>query len=511
VIVAGLAAAWGSARYAGCVAVLLLGAMAAVLALPPGERRVLAPEWAVVGLLALAASWAVALDHELALRHSLLLVLAAALFGLSRLAAPDDRLVALLALGIAATAAVACVQALVPPAVSPEAVSGVAPALRERALARLAIGRASGTAALPGHFAALVVMAAPLLVRGWARAAGRRRWVWAAALLLAGAGVVLSRSLAGALLAAVLAAAAVALMRPPRAFAAAAALAVAAVAAAAALGRTDLAALEPVRLRWQNWRTAAAVFAERPLLGVGLGGIGQAALATPLGAANITPYAHNTPLQLVAELGVGGVALLGAGGLALARLLAAGRRAHLALALAVAAVPLHALVDFSAYAPEVLLPWSVLAGTLAARVRPAPARPIPGRAMAAVLGGALVLAALSWRAETLRTRSYAAAPPASIDLALAAARWAPWTVEPVQDAAAAALAAGDPRMDAIERELARRHWVRPVSAAWAELRARLLLATGRAGEALAWAREARRRAPWRGELAALEAACRAHP
>jgi hypothetical protein len=201
--------------------------------------------------------------------------------------------------------------------------------------------------------------------------------------------------------------------------------------------------------------------------------------------------------------------LVGAGVLALVRLLAAGRREHLALTLAVAAIPLHNLVDFSAYAPEVLLPWAVLAGTLAARVRPAPARPLPGWALLTVLGGALLLAALSWRSELLLARSYAAPPPGSVDLALAAARWAPWTVEPVQSAAGAALAAGDPRLAEIERELARRHWVRPASAAWAELRARLLLASGRAGEALAWAREARRRAPWRGELAALEAACRA--
>jgi hypothetical protein len=508
VVAAGLVAAWGSARYAGCLAALLLAAMLAVLAMPPGERRVIAREWAAVGFLALAASWAVALDHELALRHSLLVVIAVAMFGLSRLAAADNRLVGVLALGIAATAAVAVAVALAPPPLSAETVSAVAPELRARALARLAVGRASGTASVPGHFAALLVMVAPLLVAGWARAAGRRRWAWAAALLLAGVGVALSRSFAGALLAAVLAAAAVALTRPPRALAAGAALAVAAVTAATALTRTDLAALEPVRLRWQNWRTAAAVLAERPLLGAGLGGIGQAALATPLGAANTTPYTHNTPLEVAAELGVGGVVLVVTGVLALARLLAAGRREHLALTLAVAAIPLHNLVDFSAYAPEVVLPWAVLAGTLAARVRPAPARPLPGWALVVVLGGALVLAALSWRSEVLRTRSYAAPPPVSVDLALAAARWAPWTVESVQGAASAALAARDPRVIMIERELARRHWVRPASAAWAELRARLLLAAGRAGEAFAWAREARRRAPWRSELEALEAACR---
>ena len=48
--------------------------------------------------------------------------------------------------------------------------------------------------------------------------------------------------------------------------------------------------------------------------------------------------------------------------MALARLLAAGRRKHLALTLAVAAIPLHNLVDFTMYTPEVLLPWAVLTG-----------------------------------------------------------------------------------------------------------------------------------------------------
>ena len=64
-----------------------------------------------------------------------------------------------------------------------------------------------------------------------------------------------------------------------------------------------------------------------------------------------------------------------------------------------------------------------------------------------------------------------------------------------------------PNWAEVDRELASRCWVRPRSATWAELRARLLLARGHAGEALAWAREARRRAPWRSELAILEERC----
>jgi hypothetical protein len=124
-----------------------------------------------------------------------------------------------------------------------------------------------------------------------------------------------------------------------------------------------------------------------------------------------------------------------------------------------------------------------------------------------VLGASLVLAAMAWRAEVLLTAAYAASPARTVELAVAAGRWAPWSVGPVLAAAGAALEASDPRMLEIDRELATRWWVRPASAAWAEARARLLHAVHRDGEALVWAREARRRAPWRGDLAALETLC----
>ena len=508
VVGAGLAAAWGAARYAGTVTALLVVALLTTLALPPAQRRLVSPRWAGLGLAVLAVGWAVALDHELALRHTVLFVLAAALFGLAKRAGADDRLVAVLAVGIAATAIMALLQAAGSTVAPLEALSELAPELRARAAQRLAIGRATGTASIPGHFAALLIVVAPLLVAGLARAASWRRLVWAAALALVVTGVVLSRSLAAVLIAGMVGALGVALLRPRWKVLAVGAAAILAIGASTALLRTDLAGLEPLRLRWVNWQTAAWVFSERPWLGAGLGGVGQAGLTAPTGAANITPYTHNTYLQLAAELGVPGMALVVAGVVALWRLVAAGRRDHLPLALAVAALPLHNLVDFSAYSPEVVLPWAVLAGTLAARVRPATTVPLSSWLLVPVLGGGLVLAAAAWRSEVLLTSAYAAPSAGAIELAMAAGRWAPWTVTATQAAAGAALGASDPRLSEIERELARRWWVRPVSAAWAETRARVLLALRRNGAALVWAREARRRAPWRGELAELEERCR---
>ncbi|OYV99757.1 MAG: hypothetical protein B7Z61_14090 [Acidobacteria bacterium 37-71-11] len=349
----------------------------------------------------------------------------------------------------------------------------------------------------------------------WARTGGhaRRRAAagvragWGSLLVLAGVAVAMSRSLAAVGVAGALLVALLARRRMGRAgVAAAAALVV--LAAAVLAGRGDLAHLDPLQLRWLNWRTAAWVFLHHPWLGVGLGGIGQAGLTAPTGAANITPYAHCTPLELLAELGVAGVPLLVAGAWALARLLRLGWREHPALALAVATVPLHNLVDFSAYRPEVLLPWAVLAGSLASRVWPAPRRPVPAPALTALLAGGALLAALSWRSEAAVSAAAALPPAAAAETALAAARWAPWTVTPVEMAAGYALEPGPATALAlVDGELAARWWVQPLSAAWAEARARLLLAQGRPGEALVWVREARRRAPWRGDLAQLEAAC----
>ena len=507
VTAAGVIAAWAAARHPGAITALLAVALAACLALPRGDRRLLSPIWVALLLAVAAVGWAVALDHELALRHTVLAVLGGALFALARRAGAGDRLLAALTLGVATTALVALLQ-VGRPAPTAEALAAIAPELRARAAQRLAVGRASGTASIPGHFAALLVMVVPLLVAGVVRAAAWRRLAWAAGLLLAAVGVVLTRSLAGVLLAGALGVLAVVLRRPPRWALVAGGAALLTLAATVAVSRTDLATLEPVRLRAVNWRTAAWVLTGRPLLGAGLGGVGQAGLSAPTGAANITPYAHNSYLQLAAELGLPGAALALAVAVALWRLVRAGAREHLPLALAVAAVPLHNLVDFSGYAPEVVLPWAVLAGTLAARVGSLPPAPLRPWLTVPVLGGAALLAAASWRSEALLTAAYAAPPPHSVTLALAAADWAPWSVTATQAAAGAALASADPRLAEIGDQLERRWWVRPVSAAWAETRARQLLATRRAGEALAWAREARRRAPWRGELAALEAACR---
>jgi hypothetical protein len=508
---AAVAAGWFAAARAGFLPLLWAALLLALLALPQRRRLLFSPRWLAPAAAVLALSWLVAADHELAFRLTLLAVAAALLFGAASAAAPDDRLLGLVAAGLALTAVVAIGQALGGLGRFAALVPTLPAGWQAAAAARLATGRSFGTAALPGHYAALLVMAVPLLgERAWRGGSRLRRAGWALLIVLAVVGVALTRSLAAVGVAGVLLLALLARRGAGRTGALAAAT-LAVLAAAVLAARGDLAHLEPLRLRLINWRTAAWVFLHHPWLGVGLGGVGQAGLVAPTGAANITPYAHGTPLQLLAELGLAGVPLLAAGAWALVRLIRLGWREQPALALAVAVVPLHNLVDFSAYTPEVLLPWAVLAGSLAARVWPPPRRPLPSAVLVGILAGGTVVSTLAWRSEVAAAAALVQPSAAAVaEAALAAARWAPWTVTPVEMAAGAALAPGSPPALAARADaaLAARWWVQPRSASWAEARARLQLALGRPGEALVWAREARRRAPWRAELAALEAACR---
>jgi hypothetical protein len=334
-----------------------------------------------------------------------------------------------------------------------------------------------------------------------------RRVGWGAALALVAVAIVLTRSLAAPVIAGALLLPLV-VRKPCSRYVRVAVAVLLAVAIAVLVLRHDLASLEPLRLRWVNWQTAAWVFAQHPWLGVGLGGVGQASLLAPTAAANITPYAHNTYLQLLAELGLAGVGLLAAGACALWRLIRTGLSAHPGLTLAVAVIPLHNVVDFSAYAPEVLLPWAVLAGTLTGRGFPLPERPLRGGVLLTLVGGGVLLSALAWRSE-IELASAASPPARAVGSAMDAARWAPWALTPVELAASLALESDAPAsvLAEVDAQLGARAWVSPRSGSWAEGRCRLLLAQGRRGEALVWVREARRRAPWREGLAELEAAC----
>ncbi len=509
VVAAGVLASWGATRWGFCQPLLWLTVTLAWLALPVPARRGLPLSWLVPGTLVLAVGLVVAQDHELALRHTAAFALAALLFALARLAAPEERELRWLALGVAATTVLVFLQVGGGLAAAAASLDALPPGVRGAASIRLGVGRAFGSAALPGHYAALVLTVVPLLWHWAETSRGFRRLLPAAALVAVAPALYLTRSLAVLGVALVLLAAALLRGRRRRFLWGAAVLALGLV-VAVALRRGDLGSLEPVRLRLVNWRVAGWVIGRHPALGVGLGGVGQAGLRSPWAGGNITPYTHNTLLQLVGEFGLAGLPLVAAGVLGLVTLLRRGACEQPYLAAAVAVVPLHNLVDFSLYSPEVLLPWAVLLGTLAGRTTPLPSRPVPSSWLVPLLAAGSVVAALEWRCDSALEEALAAPGGGSCAAAVEAARWAPWRVRPVFAAAELALAgrASPDDVARVEALLAARHWVQPVSAGWAELRARLLLAQGRPGEALVWVREARRRAPARRDLEALEALCR---
>lgn len=502
---AAAAAAWLAAGWGWFVPLLWLALLLTCLALPPAQRRLLDGRWVVLVAALGALSLLSALDRDAAVAHTLTFAAAALLFALARLAAPSGRTLELLAAAVALAAVPALAQGAGALGELVAAVDALPPAMRAAAAARLTSGRAFGTAALPGHFAALQLMTVPLLAAAAARQRGVRRAAFALLALLSCAGIAATRSLAALGVAALLLGALAARRRSVPGVALGVA-ALAAVAVATLLWRGDLATLEPVRLRLVNWRVAWAAWIEHPWLGVGFGGVGQAGLAGPLGAENITPYAHNSYLQLLAELGVAGAGVLAAALVALARLLWRAVREQLPLALSVLVLPLHNLVDFSLYAPEVVLPWAVLLGALAVRCAAPPPSVTPSPMLVALLGLGVVLASFAWITEEGVRQAWAAHDPRP---AVAAARWSPWALTPVLAAAELALQA-PPELATLREVLAlieRRAHGRPASAATAEVRARLLVRLGRAGEGCAWAATARGRAPWRGELAELEEAC----
>lgn len=504
-----VAAAWLAAPRPVFGPLVWIVLLLAILALQPRARFLLDPWQLGLAVLVLALSWLVALDHEAAFRHSLLLLAALLLLALARLQPLPESGVFWVCVAISATALVAIWQAAGGLAAARLDLDVLPPAVREAAVARIEVGRSFGTAALPGHFAALLLLVFPPLLAALRLGPLWRRGVAAAAAGLVGCGVLLTRSLAASLVAVVILA--VALARGVRRrVAIGVVLALVALTAATLLWRTDIGTLEPVHLRWQNWQAAMQAWQSRPWLGVGLGGVGQALLSTPAGEINLTPYAHNSYLQVMAEFGVAGLPAVLLAVSWMVGIVRRGLTLETPLSLAVLVVPLHNLVDFSFYTPEVVLPWAVLAGTLAGRLGRVPDRPTPGWLLVPVLVAGAVLSTLAWRGETAVAAALAGDPETQVQDLVDAATWTPWAVTPLLTAChvAAERPAGDGTLTELEALLGERGWVRPLSGAWAESRARLLLGLGRQGEALLWAREARRRLPWRHDLVELEHACR---
>ena len=498
-----------------------VNALAVLCLVPWSHRRTggreLGQGLLVAGAAAAAAALSAAggLDLTTATGELALAAAVAALVWCASREEPPETVVRWLALGLAALALWALWQVAVGFERAQLDVAWLPEVLRDNAAERLASGRAFASLLLPGHLAAVLATALPILAAGV-----RRSWRsvgWLAGSLLCGLGLVLTRSPIGIGLALLALAALVVRRRRGLLVGALVLLAVGLLAVVASRG--DVGELAPVRLRLDNWQTAVWAWRTSPLTGVGLGSYGQATRAVPIEVGNLPAHAHSLPLEWLAEMGVAGLL---AAALAIAWLVDLlrrlwPRRPELAVALAV--VPLHNLVDFSLYTSGVAVPWAVLLGWGVAAGAPTErAAVVPGRGRALVVAAAaLAVAATVLHATSVTVEAAARAAvnaAGRVDGALDAQRLAPWRASPPLLVAAAAVEAADAdRLAAATAALDRAGRWRPRSAALAAATAEVGLARGRLPTAAAGAwtaqhvqpRSGERRDAWTALLGRLEA------
>lgn len=359
--------------------------------------------------------------------------------------------------------------------------------LRTAAAERLASGRAFASQSLPSHLAVLLATALPLLLVRLRPRWSAAPWIVGSALCVTG--LALTRSPIGSALA-LGACSALALGRKKRAIIWIAPVLIV-VLAVVVVGRSDVVELEPVELRIDNWRTALWVWSQTPAAGVGIGGFAQAAQAIPFGVGNRPRHAHSLPLEWLAELGPIGLLVCFLAASVLWRLLRDLWPDHPEISVALAVIPLHNFVDFSLYSSGVALVWAVLLGwglSLRCPSSEPLSPPAKGR-IVFVAVVALALAATVFHVTSIAVEESAALqtdPKDRFDGGIQARRLAPWRVDPLGLVANAALESADPRIvSATLEELEVSRWLRPRSAAIANLRAQLAIAAGRVPTAVA--------------------------
>jgi hypothetical protein len=357
-----------------------------------------------------------------------------------------------------------------------EALSGAARAYAEE---RVTSRRAFASLPLPSHLAVLLATALPLLL---ARVrAGINGLLWGLAAAIALFGLAATRSPVGLGLA--LVATAMLVIGRHRRLAVAAASALLVALAVVLVARPDVARLEPIGLRIDNWTTGVWLWTTSPCAGVGLASFAQASQALPLAVGNRPAHAHCFPVELLAELGPIGVIACLCLAVGLGHVLRRLWPRDRALAAALVVVPLHNLVDFSFFVSGVALPWAVLLGWGWARGREDPAPPSDRRGRAVlVLVTATALAIATFHAASIVVEESAATlddPAERFAGALQSHRLAPWRVEPQFLLASSAIETG--RRSSIDQAwwiMSRWSWLRPASAALAERRAQVALARG---------------------------------
>lgn len=417
----------------------LVLAAVVLLALPGRWRREDASGLAGLGLTAawLALSALAGPDTATGLRQLGLLITATAVAWVAATRPPSHGARLVLALGLAGLSVWAVWQLAVGFERALGTLPEVAEGIRAAAAVRLTSGRAFASLLLPGHFAVLEVLALALLAPTLA-SRRRGRWLAGVGAALAVVGLVAARSPIGIALAGLVGIAYATRSRRRGLVVGLVLVALVGIAVIVAI-RPDMRALEPVRLRFDNWRTALWLTSSSPVSGVGFGGYGLASATVPLELANRPAHAHCLPLELAAELGVAGWLAAMFGGWWLVRVLARSWSHTPDLALAVAVVTLHNLVDFSAYTSGVLIPAAVVVGWAIARPRGGPQAGVSRAVAITVAAAATAVALLNGTSAVLDRAAVTASASEGLGLALQSARLAPWASRPLATAGAIAV------------------------------------------------------------------------
>ncbi|MCP4895435.1 MAG: O-antigen ligase family protein [bacterium] len=372
-------------------------------------------------------------------------------------------------------------------------------ALQEDARALMSSGRVFASQLFPGHLAVLLVTALPLLLFNLRSRSDRFIGVMGTTLCIVGIG--LTRSPIGGVFALCVTMTFVA--KRGRAVAWLAPLGAVVILAVAVVLRGDVLRLEPVLLRIENWKAAVWTWSTAPFSGVGWGGFGQAAQAVPFDVGNRPVHAHSLPLEWLADLGLVGVLFAIVFFSWLVRLVLSLWHERPDLAVAIAVVPLHNLVDFSLYVSGTALPWAVIVGWAIAVRRGSVFEEqdnTRGRLVLVALAAVAVAVSLLHFASNFVERSIPGVDDVSERVVFAdtAMRLAPWRLSPKLELASRAIESGRPEDFELARhatDQARR--LRPRSASVAAMRESLALASGVVDEAVASAWWAQREQPAR--------------
>jgi O-antigen ligase len=485
-------AVWTAWRPAETVAATAVATALAVLLLVPWAHQRSDPnrigQWIAAGGLALllgAVSGLSGWDQSTAVVSMALCLAVLSLVWLASREAVPESYPRWLALAISLLALWALWQTTVGFDRAHELVSQLPPAMQDNANERLASGRAFASLILPGHLAAILATALPILASGVRRSWSSVGWVLGCVLCVVG--LFLSFSPIGIALGVAALGALAARRRHWVLYLGAAALTLGIVAAFAFRG--DLAGLEPLALRLDNWRTALWLWSTSPVTGVGFGSFGQACQTVPFAVGNRPMHAHSLPLEWLAELGIVGLVACILIALWMVRLIRRLWPDNPGLAVAIAVVPLHNLVDFSLFTSGVAVPWAVLVGWAASRLpRPAdsPAG-LSGRIVLVAVAASLVAVTMLHATSVVVERSGASAADGieRFDAGIRAHRLAPWRIGPVFATTAAALASPSPeRLDTAAGVVEWGRGLRPHSASLAGAAGRLELARGRIPSAL---------------------------